>query len=88
MRSDENHAAETSGDADLAPWIAETLDRVARDPANREDGAVRRALRAEIANAPRPISFEEMLRGSAIALELMAAEAVERIRVLTEAQDA
>lgn len=75
--------AETLTERDLAPWVAETLERLSRDPhVSREEGGVRDALKRELDAAPREVKFEELLRGSAIALELMAAEAVERIRAI------
>jgi hypothetical protein len=66
---------------DLAPWVADVLDGIAR--ANGESGgamdddAVRSALLEALQSAPRAVTLEELARGCATATELMKAEVVE-----------
>jgi hypothetical protein len=66
---------------DLAPWVADILDGVARaSGANGEaldDEQVRAALLDALKDAPRAVTLEELTRGCAIATELMRAEVVE-----------
>lgn len=68
-------------DKDLGPWVANVLDRIARVSGEfggaMTDDEVRAALRLELESAPRPVTFEELARGCAIATELMKLEAAE-----------
>jgi hypothetical protein len=70
---------------DMAPWVAEVLDRIARVSAElagaMTDDEIRDALAAELARAPRDVTLEELIRGCAIATELMVAEVFETLRV-------
>jgi hypothetical protein len=66
---------------DLAPWVAETLDEIARATGLRgetlSDEEVRARLLDALKEAPRAVTLEELSRGCAIATELMRAEVVE-----------
>ncbi|TVQ53412.1 MAG: hypothetical protein EA355_13495 [Rhodobacteraceae bacterium] len=67
--------------ADLAPWVAETLVRLARITAELSgqmtESEVDAAFKSELSRAPRPVTYEEITRGCAIATELMTIEAEE-----------
>jgi hypothetical protein len=66
---------------DLAPWVADVLDGIARangvSGGAMDDEEVRGALLEALKSAPRPVTLEELARGCAIATELMKAEVVE-----------
>jgi hypothetical protein len=68
--------------ADLAPWVASVLDRLARVTGEfggeMSDDEIRVALREELDAEPRPVTLEELARGCAIATELMKIEATEQ----------
>jgi hypothetical protein len=70
---------------DLAPWVAEMLDRLARVSGEFQgvlsDAEIRAALADELERAPRKVTVEELVRGCAIATELMLAEVYEKVRV-------
>jgi hypothetical protein len=70
---------------DLGPWVAETLDRLARVSGELDgafsDAEIRDALAFELEKAPRKVTVEELIRGCAIATELMIAEVFEKVRV-------
>jgi hypothetical protein len=67
---------------DLAPWVAEVFDRLARIngelSGDLSDDELRRATHAELDRAPRMVTLDELRRGCAIATELMMVEATER----------
>jgi hypothetical protein len=66
---------------DLAPWVADVLDGIARangaSGGAMDDDEVRAALLEALNAAPRAVTLEELARGCAIATELMKAEVVE-----------
>jgi hypothetical protein len=70
---------------DLAPWVAEVLERIARVSGElagaMTDDEIRDALASELERAPRDVTIEELIRGCAIATELMVAEVFETLRV-------
>ena len=66
---------------DMAPWVAAALERLSRIAAELSgemtEAEVHAAFRSELARAPRPVTYDEIARGCAIATARMTVEAAE-----------